>query len=106
MKSDLIEAGKRRGYHVLDATADGSFVGEPRRTSNSVRPQDVPGKRYEGADCPFCEGPLVETPQCNGRAVTNAAPHELFLMDPLPATNMAVACLECMFAFYPLVDGR
>jgi hypothetical protein len=45
---------------------------------------------------------LFHAPQCCGRAVSDAEPFGVYWWDRIPITHVAVACLACRLAFFPL----
>ncbi len=102
---ELIRTMARAGYVAARGAEDPTVIGSPRRSGFSEKIQRTARRRYQAADCPFCEGPLFIADQCFGRAVTAAEPYGLYFYDPLPATHIAVACLACEFAFYPLRES-
>lgn len=96
---------ERRGFRLSLSAEQGSFPGKPHRAALSITARRSRGERYNGADCPFCHGPLFEAPQCVGRSVSEAEPHQMYVLDQLPSENVAVVCMECELAFFPLREA-
>lgn len=95
---------KRLSGHVEVAAQDGIRIGAPVRDGSTPKFQQRQGAMYH-MPCPYCRGPLLEAPQCSGRALTAAEPHALYISSALPSTHIAVACLACEQAFYPLREA-